>query len=104
MYQITTRPVFLLCQRMSALPSLSKSAEATGTQDVGGGETPSMFALDAKCGPFMNQIWTRPVLELCHMMSALPSMFASGAANGFHAVDGEPTPSTFALPRKCTPF
>src|SRR5262249_43681331 len=70
--QITTCPVRLLYQMMSALPSpLTSPVPGTNHVLIGGsepGEPPPMTF-----GPFISQTTTWPVVLLCQRMSPLPS-------------------------------
>src|SRR5262245_14788062 len=72
--QITTCPVFVLCQRMPLLPSPLKSPVPTIAQSVVAvpGEPPPMMAV-----PFRSQITTCPLALLRQRMSVLPSLLKS---------------------------
>src|SRR5882672_5526269 len=96
MNQIATLPL-VSCQRMSLLPSPSKSPVSTIDQMAGA--EPAAAAC-VTCSPFINQIATVPLLVSRHRMSLLPSPLKSPVPAMVQLVGTEPTPA----PEACAPF
>src|SRR5262245_19708803 len=98
MNHIATLPL-VSCQRMSLLPSPSKSPVSTIDHTEGGAEPTG--ADWVTCAPFISQIATLPLVVSRHRMSLLPSPSKSPVPAIDQLVGTFPTP---ALPVTCAPF